>query len=117
MAGIAARRLRHRVTIQRAVETQNPSNGESILTWITYADRWAEYVASSVREFIAAASYQSEVKGRFVFRADPGITAGMRVLHGNPAKVYAVLGVLPDPDSGLEYLTTPVSEGVVFDGS
>lgn len=113
MTGIKSLRLRHRVTIERPVETQDPTSGAVAPTWTKYDDRWAEYVASSVREFIAAASNQSEVKGRFVLRADEGITAQMRILHRG--KIYQVLGVMPDPDSGLEYITVPVSEGVVFD--
>lgn len=114
MTGIKSRRLRHRVLIEQQVRTQDPDTGAEVVSWVEYGSRWAEYVASSVREFIAAASYQSEVKGRFVFRQDPGITPQMRVVHRG--KTYAILGVMPDPDSGLEYITAPVSEGVVFDG-
>lgn len=108
-----AGKLRHRVTIQREVEMQNPDTGAVSVSWVTYADRWAEYVAQSVREFIAAASVQSEVKGRFVVRADETITPDMRVVHRG--KAYAILGVMPDPDSGLEYMTLAVSEGVIAD--
>lgn len=111
---LAAGKLRHRVSIQRQVETQDPSTGAVSVTWQLYAERWAEYVASSVREFIAAAAVQSEVKGRFVLREDATITADMRVIHRG--KAYAILGAMPDPDSGLEYMTLAVSEGVVFDG-
>lgn len=39
-----------------------------------------------------------------------GLLPTMRILYRN--KVYSIHGVLPDPDSGLEYLTLPVSEGV-----
>lgn len=84
------------------------------MTWQLYADRWAEYVASSVREFIAASAVQSEVKGRFTVRTDEGLTPDMRVIHRG--KAYAILGVMPDADSGLEYMTLAVSEGIVFDG-
>lgn len=108
---LAAGKLRHRVTIQQQVETQNPDTGAVTVEWGLYADCWAEYVASSVREFIAAAAVQSEVKGRFVVRADELITADMRVIHRG--KAYAILGVMPDPDSGLEYMTLAVSEGVI----
>ena len=111
---VAAGKLRHRVTIQQEVETQDPDTGAVSVSWVTYADRWAEYVAQSVREFIAAASVQSEVKGRFVVRADETVTPDMRVIHRGRA--YGILGVMPDPDSGLEYMTLAVSEGVVFDG-
>lgn len=108
---LAAGKLRHRVSIQRPVETQDLSTGAVSVTWQIYAERWAEYVASSVREFIAAASVQSEVKGRFTVRTDEGITADMRVIHRG--KAYQILGVMPDPDSGLEYMTLAVSEGVI----
>lgn len=111
MTGIQSRRLRHRVLIEQQVETQNPETGAMETAWVEYGSRWAEYVASSVREFIAASSTQSEVKGRFVFREDPGIAPEMRVIHRG--KTYDVLGVMPDPDSGLEYITCPVSEGVI----
>ena len=111
---LAAGKLRHRVTIQRQVEAQDPKTGAVSVTWQLYAERWAEYVASSVREFIAAAAVQSEVKGRFTVRTDELITADMRVIHRG--KAYGILGVMPDPDSGLEYMTLAVSEGVVFDG-
>lgn len=108
---LAAGKLRHRVTIQQAVETQNPDTGAVKVEWVLYAERWAEYVAQSVREFIAAAAVQSEVKGRFTVRTDQGVTADMRVIHRG--KAYQILGVMPDPDSGLEYMTLPVSEGVI----
>lgn len=111
---LAAGKLRHRVTIQQQVEIQDPKTGAVSVTWQPYADRWAEHVSSSVREFIAAAAVQSEVKGRFTVRADEGIVPSMRVIHRG--KAFAILGVMPDPDSGLEYMTLAVSEGVVFDG-
>ena len=111
---LAAGKLRHRVTIQRQVETQDPNTGAVSVTWQLYAERSAEHVSSSVREFIAAAAVKSEVRGRFTVRYDGGITADMRVIHRG--KAYSVLGVMPDPDRGLEYMTLAVSEGVVFDG-
>ena len=111
---LAAGKLRHRVTIQRQVEAQNPDTGAIDVTWVNHGDRWSEHISSSVKEFISAAAVQSEVKGRFVLREDATITADMRVIHRG--KAFAILGVMPDPDSGLEYMTLAVSEGVVFDG-
>lgn len=115
MTGIHSRRLRHRIEIQQPIESQDPATGAVTYVWTEYGQRWAEYVPSSVREFIAAASYQSEVKGRFVLREDPDVTPQMRVIYRG--QVFAILGILPDPDSGLEYMTLPVTEGVVYDGS
>ena len=109
-----AGKLRHRVTIQQEVETQDTDTGAVSVSWVTYADRWSEYVAQSVREFIAASAVQSEVKGRFTVRADEGIVPSMRVIHRG--KQFAILGVMPDPDSGLEYMTLAVSDGVIFEG-
>jgi head-tail adaptor len=53
---------------------------------------------------------QSQVSARITIRQRSGITAAMRVVHGS--KVYQIEGVLPDKESGLEYLTLPCSEGV-----
>ena len=110
MTCLKSRRLRHRIAIQRSIEVQDPDTGEVTAGWFPYANRWAEYVPSSVREFIAAAANQSEVKGRFVVRYDALIEPRMRVLYRG--KAHAVLGVMEDPDSGLEYMTLAVSEGV-----
>lgn len=111
MTGLKSRKLRHRVVIEQYAETQDPNTGAMVRGWSKYGDRWAEYVANSVREFIAAASNQSEVKGRFVLRYDADIVPQMRIVHRG--KTYEILGVMPDPDSGLEYITCAVSEGVV----
>lgn len=103
-------RLRHHVEIEQLVVTQDPESGDITNQWVLYAKRWAEYTASSVKDFIAASASQSQVTGRFVVRADEGLDATMRIAHRG--KHFAVLGVLPDPDSGYEYMTLPVSEGV-----
>ena len=111
MTGIKSRKLRHRVEVQQYQETQDPNTGAMVREWVKYGDRWADYVANSVREFIAAASQDSQVSGRFVLRHDAGIDATMRILHRG--KTYDILGVMPNPESGLEYMTLPVSEGVI----
>ena len=111
MTGIKSRRLRHRVVIERLTDVQDPITGEMTQSWSIYDQRWAEYVANSVSQFIAASATQSEVKGRFALRADDGIVPSMRIIHRG--KRYEILGVMPDPDSGLEFITCAVSEGVV----
>ena len=109
---LSAGKLRHRIELQRPEEVQDPNTGAVDIVWTKYADRWAEHVPHSVKEFIAAAGVQSEVKGRFVVRHDPAISPDMRVIYRG--KAFAILGVMEDPDSGLEYLTLAVSEGVVI---
>lgn len=106
---LAAGKLRHRVELQDRVTTQDPNTGEMITSWQTVANVWAEFVPLSAREFIAAGAEQSEVRARFTIRRRD-VSASMRILHRGLA--YDILGVLPDPESGLEYITLPVSEGV-----
>ena len=109
---LAAGKLCHRVTIQREVETQDPDTGAVSVSWVAYAtERAAAYFALSVRQTVAAASVQSEVRGYFTVRYDEGVSPRMRVIHRG--KAYSILGVKPDPDSGLEYMTVEVSEGVI----
>lgn len=112
---LAAGKLHHRIEIQRPEEVQDPNTGAVDLVWTTYAtQRAAHYYPLRVRERLAAAAVHSEQTGEFRVRYDAGITADMRVIHRGRA--YGILGVMPDPDSGLEYMTLAVSEGVVFDG-
>jgi len=107
---IAAGRLRHRVLIQNAVESQDPSSGAPITTWVDLATVFAEIVPSSVREFVAAQAIDSEVTTRITIRHRAGVTDKSRIIHRG--QIYNVHGVLADPVSGLEYLTLPCSEGV-----
>lgn len=107
---IEAGKLRHRITIQAKGMTQDPVTGEMVEGWSDMVSVWASVEPLSAREFIAAQANQSEITARIVIRYRPGILPTMRILHRG--KVYAIQGVLPDADSGLEYITLPVSEGV-----
>lgn len=102
--------LRHRITIQRPIQSQDPETGQLTTNWAAVAtDIAAAIKPLSVREFVAAKAMQSEVTARIVIRYRTGLTAQMRILHGS--KIYNPQGWLADPDSGLEYLTAPCSEG------
>jgi len=111
---IKAGKLRHRVTLQAPGLTQDPVSGEMVPGWADWpvagAKHWASIEPLSARDFIAAQANQSEITARIVIRYREGILPTMRILHRG--KVYAIQGVLPDADSGLEYITLPVSEGV-----
>lgn len=67
----------------------------------------------SGREFVAAASEQSEVRGRIVLRYRGEIDAKMRIVYRG--LYYNILAVLPDPVSGIEYVTCMTGEGVRLD--
>ncbi|WP_152692335.1 phage head closure protein, partial [Citrobacter freundii] len=51
-----------------------------------------------------------KVTARITIRFRDDIQEKDRILFRG--KIYSVEGILPDPNSGLEYLTLPCSEGV-----
>lgn len=106
-----AYRLRHRIRIERPGYTQDPVTGEMTQGWELVADKVPAAIEPlSAREFIAAQAVQSAVTARIVIRRRDGVDATMRIIHRG--KIYNIHGVLPDPKSGLEYVTLPCSEGV-----
>lgn len=107
---LQAGKLRHRIEIQEAIKSKDAS-GSLCVEWISkYKGIPAEFYPSSVKEFIASKSEHSVISARFVIRYRSDINSSMRIIcRGH---IYNILGVLPDPYSGLEYLTLPVSSGV-----
>lgn len=107
-----AGRLRQRITFQAQGEVQDPVTGEMLPGWVPV---WESVPASveplSARDLIAAQAGQSEVSGRMVIRYRSGVLPTMRILHRGD--VYNIQGQpMPDPVSGLEYLTILVAKGV-----
>lgn len=107
-------KLRHRVRIERPDLTQDPNTGEMVNGWALVRVAWASIEPLSAREFIAAGAAQSQVSARITLRHRGDITPDMRLVYRG--KVYNIEGVLPDPKSGLHYVTLPVSEGVTDGG-
>lgn len=108
---LSAGKLRHRVTIERKVQARNATTGEFTDTWeALYSSVPAAIEPLSARELVAAQTTGSEVIARIVIRYHSGIDASMRVRRGTV--IYNIAGVLTDKDSGLEYITLPVSAGV-----
>lgn len=100
----------HVITIQNPLNTKD-SQGEDIRDWETiYEDVPAALKPISVRDFMAAKVNQSEIRGRFVIRARPGLGGQQRVLYRG--KAYDIEGWFPDPESGRDYVTAPYGEGV-----
>ena len=87
-----AGRLRHRITLQRKEQTQNPQTGALITTWATVANVWAAVEPLSAREFIAAQAAQSEVTARIRMRFRPWMTAEDRVIHNGT--IYNIVSVI-----------------------
>jgi SPP1 family predicted phage head-tail adaptor len=124
---IEAGRLRHRVRIEQSVlvvdsngdAVQDPKTGETTSEWIEVATVWAAIEPISGREFIQSQAKQSQITARIVIRFREGVTAAMRLVHvrRNMADVvYNIHALLADKDSGLEYITMPVSTGVSTSG-
>ena len=104
-----AGRLRHRVRIDRRVDTRDGASGAVVTTWTPVTERDAELVPLSGRELIAAQAVQSEIVARAVLRFTEGLDATMRlVCHG---VIYNIRAVLPDP-TFKRHVTLMLSAGV-----
>lgn len=102
--------LRHRVTIERQVQTTDPVEGTVDVTWQVHCkDIYARVEPLNARELVASQALQSSVNVRITIRYRPGLDSTMRIRHKD--KIYNPLGVIPDKDSGLEFLVIPCSEG------
>ena len=123
---IDAGRLRHRVRIDQ-LENLLDSNGEVIQddagqvaqTWAEVATVWAAIEPLSAREFIQSQATQSQITARVIIRFRDGLNAAMRLVHVRRDRddvIYNPHGFLADKESGLEYLTIPVSAGVSDSG-
>ena len=86
------------------------ADGELIQNWVEVAKVWAAIEPLSAREFVAASSEQAKVSTRITIRAREGLDESMRIYH--KGKYYNIHGILPDKESGLDYITLPCSEGV-----
>lgn len=105
-------KLRHRIDFQSAALVQNPETGEMVPGWSTV---WEKVPASveplSTRAFFAAQAAQSEATTRIVIRYRTGVLPTMRILYRGT--VHEIKGKpLADSQSGKEYLTILVAEGV-----
>lgn len=120
---IEAGRFRHRVRIERfdylrdsnGDVIQDPNSGEIARDWVLVDEVWAAIEPLSTREFIQSQSMQSSVTARIVIRQRDDVDAGCRLVHvrlNRPDVIYNPAGVLADPESGLEYMTMPCSQGV-----
>ncbi len=109
---LAAGRLRHYVDLLApGVGGRDQDTGE--LLGDTFGDVEvgipAEFVALSVREFIASQAGQSQVTARVTMRYREDVTAQHRIRHRG--KIFEIVGPpLPDPESGLEYITLACNE-------
>lgn len=104
-------RLRHRVRIERLLAEGFDDQGRRTApSWRLFAEVWAEIAPISSRDAIVAAQTASKVSARITVMYRAGIDATMRIVHRGT--IYAIEGIRPDRDSGIEYLTIDVASGV-----
>lgn len=111
MSNVAAGILRHRVRIEEQV-TAKDSFGQVDTYWAPFATVWAAIEPLSAREFLAAQQVQSKASARITIRYRPGLLASMRIIHRDT--LYNIEGILQDKESGIEYMTLPVSSGPYY---
>lgn len=119
----AAGRLRHRIRIEQLVSPVD-SNGDPLRgdqgelldqVWTGIDTVWAAIEPLTAREFIQSAATQSELTGKIYIRYRTFVLGSMRLVHvidGVDGNIYNPTGFVQDKETGLEYLMSPVSEGV-----
>ena len=96
--------LRQRVSIDRQDHVQDGTTGAITTSWTQIASSVpANIEPVSGREFVAAAQVGSILTARITIRFRPSLNAAMRVRHGDT--IYRIKAILPDPNSGKEWLT------------
>lgn len=108
----------HLVDIEEPVTVQD-SSGELTETWQPIASDatslFAKIAPVSVREFIASQQMQGEITTRIVIGFRDDLTPNMRIVgRSRPytGHIFNVHGWLNDPETGVDYITAPCSEGV-----
>lgn len=105
------RELRHRIDLDEKQIKQDQETGDSKETWIEFAKNVPAKISPlSVREYLSSQAMQSQVTTRITIRSRSGLKAALRIRHNG--KIYNPQGWFADPDSGLEYVTAPCTEGV-----
>jgi SPP1 family predicted phage head-tail adaptor len=109
--------LRHRIRIESFGNVldssgdviQDPNTGEVQRAWGLVSQAWAAKMPLSARELLTAQQLESQVSTRFVIRYRSGLDPSMRVVHDGVN--FNIEGIIPDPDSGREWLTLQCSSG------
>lgn len=75
-------KLRHRITLQQPIETQN-TYGEPEIRWQNVSTGvWAEIEPLRGREYFAAKQINAEVEARIKIRYRNDLSAKMKLVHG-----------------------------------
>ncbi len=103
--------LRHRITIQKKTSGRDENGYDIGETWADHIKLWAKVSPLSAKDLLAAQAAQAQTVARMKIRYRTDITTEMRVIHRG--YIYAIDSPpLADNQSGLEYVTFLLSEGV-----
>lgn len=106
-----AGKLRHYVTFQTKIVAQD-SDGATVEEWVDAFGHgiWAAITFPSGKESSASEEIHSRIVAIFTVRHRNDFNPSMRILYRNV--IYNIDALLPDPDSGLEYLKIPTYSGM-----
>lgn len=91
--------MRHPVTIQDLILTQDPEYGEMIETWVDLATVWASIDSISGSEFIASSGPHAQTTHRITMYYRDDLKSTMQIVaYGVTHKITAVL---PNNDRSL----------------
>ncbi len=76
-----AGRLRHRVTLQQPLKSQD-ATGAEVLSWSTVTTVWAEVLELRGREYLAEREVHSDVTAKIRIRYRADVTVEWHVLFG-----------------------------------
>lgn len=97
--GQKASNLRHRITIQKPIQTQDQNTGKLITSWSNFATIWAEVTDLSTRDVIAAKAANSSIQARAKVRyssTTKQVDSTMRVLlMGTITRLMVTLCEIP----------------------
>lgn len=107
-----AQELNQRITVQEAVEAQDPMTGEITVTWETFATLWAKAEPAVGREFEAAAAIQAERPVKFTCRWQDDIEPTMRIVwRGDIYNIRSIADVKGKRREMLIYAQGGVNDG------
>lgn len=106
----SAGEFRHVIRIQEQIASRD-NFGSNVIAWV---DKFTKVYASceplSGRELMNQGNVENEVTTRFKIRYREGVLPQQRIVYRN--KFYDIKSVIPDNESGLEWLTILCTEGL-----
>ena len=108
MSVLKAGHLRHRITLQTPTVIDGPYREEE---WNNDRENVAAEVSFlSAKELTASGAEMSQVSARIKVRYDKNINTKMRIMFRD--EIYEIEGVMPDNESGLQWMTIFVRKGL-----